>query len=55
VLEGLEDFDLAADLVLLDYSSEEEAGQRLAENVGNLPGLRILITILWLVSVLMPS
>ena len=60
-LESLQNFDLTSDLVLLDYRKpKKDKGKVVSlsvkfEKSKDLPGFKILITMRWLVSVLIPS
>ena len=60
-LESLQNFDLTSDLVLLDYRKPKKVKGKLVslsvkfEKSKDLPGFKILITMRWLVSVLIPS
>ena len=60
-LESLQNFDLTSDLVLLDYRKPNKVKGKVVslsvkfEKSKDLPGFKILITMRWLVSVLIPS
>ena len=60
-LESLQNFDLTSDLVLLDYRKPKKVKGKVVslsvkfEKSKDLPGFKILMTMRWLVSVLIPS